>query len=174
MAHSKARNWIRISAGPQITSGTSVVNNSVDLSAYVDPLHSLAFRITTVKMTMMENAVPYGIFNQSVSDSNIPFALQMATGTQTTMLRPSDGKVIYHLFGKSVNDNDADKHVETIEWLVTDIWPEGYIAVVDTLTVTAQAETALGASFRYAYTLSGYQEKVTSNQLASLLVAQTA
>ena len=163
-----------MSAGPQIASGTDVVNNSVDLSAYVDPLHSLAFRITTVKMTLMENAVPYGICDQSVADSDIPFALQMATGTQTTMLRPSDGKVIYHLFGKTVNDADADHHMETIEWLVTDIWPEGYIAVVDTLTVTAQAKTALGATFRYAWTLSGYQEKVTSNQLASLLVAQTA
>jgi len=174
MAHSGKRNWIRMSAGPQILSSTSVVNNAVDLSAYVDPLHSLAFRITTVSMTMMENAVPYGIFNQGVADSNIPFALQMATGTQTTMLRPSDGKVIYHLFGKSVLDNDAEKQVQTTEWKVTDIWPEGYIAVVDTLTVTAQSETAFGATFRYAWTLSGYQEKVTSNQLASLLVAQTA
>jgi hypothetical protein len=175
MAHSKkGRNWIRISAGPQITSGTSVVNNAVDLSAYVDPLHSLAFRITTVKMTLMENAVPYGIANTGVTTADIPFALQMATGTQDTMLRPSDGKVIYHLFGKAVNDADADHFVQTIEWTVTDIWPEGYIAVVDTLTATAQTETALGATFRYAWTLSGYQEKVTSNQLASLLVAQTA
>jgi len=174
MAHSGKRNWIRLSASPQYTTGTTVVNNAVDLSAYVDPLHSLAFRISTVKMTMMENDVPYGIFNSGVASSDIPFALQMATGTQTAMLRPSDGKVIYHLFGKSVNDADADHHVETIEWLVTDIWPEGYIAVVDTLTVTAQSETSLGANFRYAWTLSGYQEKVTSNQLASLLVAQTA
>jgi len=174
MAHSRARNWIRMSASPQLTSTTNPASSTVDLSAYVDPLHSLAFRITTVTMTMMENDVPYGIFNSGVASSDIPFALQMATGTQTVMLRPSDGKVIYHLFGKSVNDADADHHVESTEWLVTDIWPEGYIAVVDTLTVTAQSETALGASFRYAWTLSGYQEKVTSNQLASLLVAQTA
>jgi len=174
MAHSKGRNWIRMSASPQYPTGTTVANNSVDLSAYVDPLHSLAFRITTVTMTMMENDVPYGIFNQSVATSDIPFGLQMATGTQTAMLRPSDGKVIYHLFGKTVNDADATKTVETIEWLVTDIWPEGYIAVVDTLTVTALSQSSLGANFRYAWTLSGYQEKVTSNQLASLLVAQTA
>jgi len=163
-----------MSASPQYPTGTTVANNAVDLSAYVDPLHSLAFRITTVSMTLMENDVPYGICNQSQANSDIPFGLQMATGTQTAMLRPSDGKVIYHLFGKTVNDADADHHMETIEWLVTDIWPEGYIAVVDTLTVTALSQATLGANFRYAWTLSGYQEKVTSNQLASLLVAQTA
>ena len=167
------KNWIRLSASPQYTSGTAVVNNSVDLSAYVDPLHSLAFRIQTVKMTLMENDVPYGIMNQS-ADADVPFALQMATGTQSAILRPSDGKVIYHLFGKSVYDADADHHMQTIEWLVTDIWPDGYVAVVDTLTVSAQSETSFGANFRYAWTLSGYQEKVSSNQLASLLVAQTA
>ena len=48
----------------------------------------------------MENDVPYGICNQSVANSDIPFSLQMATGTQTAILRPSDGKVIYHLFGR--------------------------------------------------------------------------
>jgi len=172
MAHDK--NWIRISASPQLPTGTSVANNSIDLSAYVDPLHSRAFRIQTVSMTLMENDVPYGICNQSVSTSDIPFALQMATGTQTAILRPSDGKVVYHLFGKTVNDADADHHMETIVWEVKDLWPNGYVAVVDTLTVSAQAETSLGANFRYAWTLSGYQEKVSANQLASLLVAQTA
>jgi len=170
----KKYNWIRISASPQLTTGTTVVNNSVDLSAYVDPLHSLAFRIQTVSMTLMENDVPYGICNQSVGSSDIPFALQMATGTQTAILRPSDGKVIYHNFGKTVNDADSDHHMQNIVWEVTDIWPDGYVAVVDSLTVSAQAETSLGANFRYAWTLTGYQEKVSSNQLASLLVAQTA
>lgn len=175
MAHSKkGRNWIRISASPQYTTGTTVATNSVDLSAYVDPLHSLAFRIVSVTMTMMENDVPYGIFNQTQSTSNIPFALQMATGTQSAILRPSDGKVIYHLFGKSVDDVDAQRDVQSTEWTVTDIWPEGYIAVIDTLTVSAQSESSFGANFRYAWTLSGYQEKVSANQLASLLVAQTA
>jgi len=173
MAHS-TKNWIRISASPQYPTGTTVVNNTVDLSAYVDPLHSRAFRIQTVTMTMMEDDVPYGIFNSGVASSDIPFGLQMATGTQTAILRPSDGKVVYHLFGKSVNDADADHHVETIEWKVSDLWPNGYIAVVDTLTVSAQSESSLGANFRFAWTLSGYQEKVSANQLASLLVAQTA
>lgn len=169
-----SKNWIRISASPQYTTGTTVVTNSVDLSAYVDPLHSLAFRIRTVSMTMMEDDVPYGICNQSVANSDTPFGIQMATGTQTAILRPSDGKVIYHLFGKTVNDSDADHHMETIEWKVEDIWPDGYVAVVDTLTVSAQSQASLGANFRYAWTLSGYQEKVSANQLASLLVAQTA
>jgi hypothetical protein len=170
----KKYNWIRISASPQLPTGTTVAVNTVDLSAYVDPLHSLAFRIQTVSMTLMENDVPYGICNQSVATSDTPFGLQMATGTQDAILRPSDGKVIYHLFGKTVSDADADHHMETIEWKVEDIWPDGYVAVVDTLTVSAQAEASLGANFRYAWTLSGYQEKVSSNQLASLLVAQTA
>ncbi len=169
-----SKNWIRISASPQYTTGTTVVNNTVDLSAYVDPLHSLAFRIQTVSMTMMENDVPYGLFNQTVATSNIPFSIQMATGTQTAILRPSDGKVIYHLFGKSVDDVDAQRDIQTVEWKVTDIWPDGYVAVVDTLTVSAQSESSFGANFRYAWTLSGYQEKVSANQLASLLVAQTA
>ena len=169
-----SKNWIRISASPQYTTGTTVVTNSVDLSAYVDPLHSLAFRIRTVSMTLMEDDVPYGICNQSVANSDTPFGIQMATGTQTAILRPSDGKVIYHLFGKTVSDADSDHHMQTIEWKVEDIWPDGYVAVVDTLTVSAQSQASLGANFRYAWTLSGYQEKVSANQLASLLVAQTA
>jgi len=175
MAHPKGKNWIRIAASPQYTSGTTVANNAVDLSAYVDPLHSLAFRITTVSMTLMENDVPYGLINSGSSTTTLtPYALQMATGTQTAMLRPSDGKVIYHQFASWFHDADANTQLQWFEWKVSDIWPDGYIAVVDTLTVTAQSETTLGANFRYAWTLSGYQEKVTSNQLASLLVAQTA
>jgi len=168
------KNWIRLSASPQLVAGTSVATNAVDLSAYVDPLHSLAFRIQTVSMTLMENDVPYGLANQAVATSNIPYALQMATGTQTVILRPSDGKVIYHMFGKTYNDADAGNNIIRVEWEVTDIWPDGYVAVVDTLTVSAQAESTLGANFRYVWTLSGYQEKVSANQLASLLVAQTA
>jgi len=174
MGHARGKNWIRISASPQLSSGTTVATDTIDLSAYVDPLHSLAFRIQTVSMTLMENDVPYGICNQSVANSDIPFALQMATGGQAAILRPSDGKVIYHNFGKTVNDADADHHMENIVWEVTDVWPDGYVAVVDSLTAMAQAQSALGATFRYAWTLTGYQEKVSSNQLASLLVAQTA
>ena len=169
-----SKNWIRISASPQYTAGTTVKNNSVDLSAYVDPLHSLAFRIQTVSMTLMENDVPYGLCDQTEAGSNTPYALQMATGTQDAILRPSDGKVIYHMFGKTFNDADAGNNIIRVEWKVTDIWPDGYVAVVDTLTVSAQTEASLGANYRYAWTLSGYQEKVSSNQLASLLVAQTA
>ena len=170
-----SKNWIRLSASPQLTSGTAVVNNPVDLSAYVDPLHSLAFRIKTVTMTLMEDDVPYGLMNSGSSASTpVPFSLQMATGTQTAILRPSDGKVIYHQFASYLHDVDADTHTQWFEWKVEDIWPDGYVAVVDTLTVSAQAETSLGANYRYAWTLSGYQEKVSANQLASLLVAQTA
>jgi len=175
MAHPKGKNWIRISASPQYTAGTTVTINTVDLSAYVDPLHSLAFRIVSVKMTLMENAVPYGLMNSGTTTTTlVPYALQMATGTQTVMLRPTDGKVIYHQFASYFHDADANTATQWFEWKVSDIWPDGYIAVVDSLSVTAQSQTTLGASFRYAWTLTGYQEKVTSNQLASLLVAQTA
>ena len=175
MAHPKGKNWIRISASPQLASGTTVAVNSVDLSAYVDPLHSLAFRIKTVKMTLMENDVPYGLMNSgSIAGTLAPFTLQMATGTQTAILRPSDGKVIYHQFASWFHDVDANTQIQWFEWNVSDIWPDGYVAVVDALTVSAQAQSTLGANFRYAWTLSGYQEKVSANQLASLLVAQTA
>ena len=169
------KNWIRISASPQLTSGTSVATDSIDLSAYVDPMHSLAFRIRTVKMTLMENDVPYGLMNSgSAATTPVPFSLQMTTGTQDAILRPSDGKVIYHQFASYMHDVDATTQTQWFEWNVDDIWPDGYVAVVDSLTASAQSETALGATFRYAWTVSGYQEKVSSNQLASLLVAQTA
>ena len=176
MAHkSKGKNWIRISASPQLTTGTDPAVNSVDLSAYVDPLHSLAFRIATVSMTLMENDVPYGMMNSgSTATAPLPYALQMATGTQTAILRPSDGKVIYHQFASYLHDVDGNSQSQWFEWRVDDIWPDGYVAVVDSLTVSAQAGSTLGANFRYAWTLSGYQEKVSANQLASLLVAQTA
>lgn len=175
MAHPKGKNWIRISASPQYTTGSDVVVNAVDLSAYVDPLHSLAFRITSVSMFLMDNAAPYGMMDSgSTASTPLSYALQMATGTQDAILRPSDGKVIYHQFASYIHDADSITQSQWFEWKVSDIWPEGYIAVVDTLTVSAQTDATLGANFRYAYTLSGYQEKVTSNQLASLLVAQTA
>jgi hypothetical protein len=169
------KNWIRISASPQLTAGTSVATSSIDLSAYVDPLHSLAFRVATVSMTLMENDVPYGMMDSSTAATTPnPYTLQMATGTQTAILRPSDGKVIYHQFASYLHDVDANSQTQWFEWRVDDIWPDGYVAVVDTLTVSAQSKAALSANFRYAWTLSGYQEKVSSNQLASLLVAQTA
>ena len=175
MAHPKGKNWIRISASPQYTTGTSVVVNAVDLSAYVDPLHSLAFRIKSVSMFLMDNDVPYGMMDSGTTATTpLSYALQMATGTQNAILRPSDGKVIYHQFASYMHDADANTQSQWFEWKVSDIWPDGYIAVVDTLTVSAQSDATLGANFRYAWTLSGYQEKVTSNQLASLLVAQTA
>jgi len=173
MAHAKGKNWIRISASPQLSSGTTVATDSIDLSAYVDPLHSLAFRIQTVSMTLMENQEPYGLMNTS-SIIYPAFALQMATGGQAAILRPSDGKVIYHQFGSYIHDVDATTITKTMVWKVTDVWPDGYVAVVDSLTAMAQSSAALGASYRFAWTLTGYQEKVSANQLASLLVAQTA
>jgi len=173
MGHARGKNWIRISASPQLTSGTTVATDAIDLSAYVDPLHSLAFRIQTVSMTLMQNEEPYGLMNTS-SAIYPAFALQMATGGQASILRPSDGKVIYHQFASYIHDVDATTITKIVEWKVSDIWPDGYVAVVDSLTAMAQSSAALGASYRYAWTVSGYQEKVTSNQLASLLVAQTA
>ena len=175
MAKSSKTNWTRLSASPQLPSGTDGVFTAIDLSAYVDPLRSKAFKIVEAKMILMSNDVPYGVLDSSaVAAHYTSIGMQIATGTQTTILRPSDGKVIYHLFGKTVSDADSDHHMQTIEWKVEDIWPDGYVAVVDTLTVSAQSESSLGANFRYAWTLSGYQEKVSANQLASLLVAQTA
>jgi len=100
--------------------------------------------------------------------------MQIATGAQTEILKPSDGKVLYHKFGLYVNDADgAPYQWQWDTWNVDDLWPGGYVAVVDNLTASADSEADFSGNFRMCYSVTGYQTKVSANQLASLLVAQT-
>jgi len=175
MAHNSKINWTRLSASPQLPSGTDGVFNQIDLSAYVDPLHSKAFKIVDATMILMSDDVPYGVMaSTTVASTYTPIGMQIATGTQTTILRPSDGKVLYHNAAGFYHDVDAGTNFVFQEVKVTDLWPDGYMAVVDTLTAGVDVESTLGANFRIMFSITGYQVSVTSNQLASLLVAQTA
>ena len=172
------KNWVRLAASPELqdSDGTAGLFSSVDLSAYVDPLRNKGFLITSVKMQLMADSAINGLVIDA-STSIRTFALQMATGTQTTStgnLRPSNGKVMYHLFGSYINDLDGvPYHVQEYEWNVTDLWPGGYYCVVDTLTASAITSVNFSADVRMTYTIAGYQVSVSSNQLASFLVAQT-
>jgi len=176
MAHnSKKINWTRLSASPQLPTGTDGVFAQIDLSAYVDPLHSKAFKIVEASIILTSDAIPYGVANPAVTANDyVPIGMQIATGTQTTILRPSDGKVLYHNAAGFYRDVDAGSNYVFQPWNTLDLWPDGYMAVVDTLTAGVDVESTLGANFRMSYTITGYQVTVTSNQLASLLVAQTA
>jgi len=175
MVHSSKTNWTRLSASPQLPSGTDGVFTQIDLSAYVDPLHSKAFKIVDATMILMSDSVPYGVLgSNSVAASYTSIGMQIATGTQTAILRPSDGKVLYHNAAGFIHDVDATTNFVFQEVKVTDLWPDGYMAVVDTLTAGVDVDATLGANFRVMFSVSGYQVSVTSNQLASLLVAQTA
>jgi len=175
MAHSSKTNWTRLSAAPQLPLGTDGIFTQIDLSAYVDPLHSKAFKIVGATMILMTDASPYGVMNSgTISTTYSPIGMQIATGTQTTILRPSDGKVIYHNAAGFVHDVDAATNFVFQEVKVTDLWPDGYLAVVDTLTAGVDNSSTFGANFRIMFSITGYQVSVTSNQLASLLVAQTA
>jgi len=175
MVHSSKINWTRLSASPQLPSGTDGVFTQIDLSAYVDPLHSKAFKIVEASMILMSDDVPYGVLDSStVATSYTPIGMQIATGTQVAILRPSDGKVLYHNAAGFFHDADAGTNYVFQEIKVTDLWPDGYLAVVDTLTAGCDTASTLGANFRIMFSISGYQVSVTSNQLASLLVAQTA
>ena len=174
MAKSSKTNWTRLSASPQLPTGTDGVFTQIDLSAYVDPLRSKAFKIVEAKIILMSDDVPYGVLDSStVASHYTSIGMQIATGTQTAILRPSDGKVIYHNAAGFFHDADAGTNFVFQEVEVTDLWPDGYLAVVDTLTAGVDVDTTLGANFRIMFTVSGYQVSVTSNQLASLLVAQT-
>jgi len=172
------KNWVRLAGSPQVQAGDgdAGVFTSVDLSAYVDPLRNKGFLITSVKMQLMPDTAVNGL----IIDGGSPiksFALQMATGTQTTAtgnLRPSDGKVMYHNFGSYINDTDGGPYqLQEYEWNVTDLWPGGYYCVVDTLTASVISSADFGADQRMTYTIAGYQVSITSQQLASFLVAQT-
>jgi len=173
MAHN-TKNYIRLASSPQVSDLTTGVYSSVDLSAFVDPLHSLAFHIVSADIQLTQSTAPYGLCNSSsaTSPSNA-IAMQFATGAQVAMLRPNDGKVIYHKF--CIYDNETNYAAWNEEvWSVQTMWPEGYIAVVDNLTAMLQGTADLNsADYRMAYTITGYQKKVSANQLASLLVAQT-
>ena len=174
MAKSSKTNWTRLSAAPQLPTGTDGVFTAIDLSAYVDPLRSKAFKIVEAKMILMSNDVPYGVLDSStVASHYTSIGMQIATGTQTAILRPSDGKVIYHNAAGFIHDSDATTNFVFQEVKVSDLWPDGYLAVVDTLTAGVDVDTTLGANFRIMFSVTGYQVSVTSNQLASLLVAQT-
>jgi len=175
MVHNSKINWTRLSAAPQIPSGTAGVFTQIDLSAYVDPLHSKAFKIMSASMVLMSDDVPYGVLDSSsLATHYTSIGMQIATGTQVQILRPSDGKVLYHNAAGFVHDADATTNFVFQEVKVTDLWPDGYMAVVDTLTAGCDVDTSLGANFRLMFSISGYQVSVTANQLASLLVAQTA
>ena len=167
------RNYIRLSSSPQMSDGTDGVFSSVDLSAFVDPLHSLAFHIVSADIEITQDSAPYGLLNSTTTTAGTAIGMQIATGTQTAMLRPNDGKVVYHKFGLQIVDSDAVTSWTEETWHVKTLWPEGYIAVVDNLTAMAQCTADLSATVRMTYTLTGYQRKVSANQLASLLVAQT-
>ena len=174
MAKSTRTNWARLSAAPQLPDGTDGVFTQIDLSAYVDPLQSKAFKIVEAKMILMSNDVPYGVLDSSTTAGHYTsIGMQIATGTQTTILRPSDGKVIYHNAAGFFHDADAGTNFVFQEVKVSDLWPDGYLAVVDTLTAGVDNDTTLGANFRIMFSVTGYQVSVTANQLASLLVAQT-
>jgi len=175
MAHSKTTNYIRLSSSPQVEVLTDGVFSSVDLSAFVDPLHSLAFHIVSADIQLTQADPPYGLINSSSTTSpSTSIGMQFATGAQTAMLRPNDGKVIYHKFAIYVNDTDATTSWTEETFHVQTLWPDGYIAVVDNLTAMLQGTATLSsADFRMTYTITGYQKKVSANQLASLLVAQT-
>lgn len=172
------KNWVRLAGSPQWQDGDgdTGVFSAIDLSAYVDPLRNKGFLVTTAKVQIMMDtavnglAIDGGLTSQS-------FGMQIATGTQTSStgnLRPSDGKVIYHNFASYINDVDASaKRWIQYEWNVTDLWPGGFYCVVDTLTASAIATADFGADLRMTYTLAGYQVSISSNQLASFLVAQT-
>ena len=172
------KNWVRLSGSPQVQTadGDAGVFTSVDLSAYVDPLRNKGFLVTSVKMQLMMDTTVNGLIT-SGGTSVKSFALQMATGTQTTStgnLRPSDGKVMYHNFGSYIHDTDGGPYkLQEYEWNVTDLWPGGYYCVVDTLTASVVASADFSADLRMTYSLAGYQVSISPNQLASFLVAQT-
>jgi len=172
------KNWVRLAGSPQvpIADGDAGVFSSVDLSAYVDPLRNKGFLVTSVKMQlMMDTAVNGLIIDGGTSIKS--FAMQVATGTQSSStgnLRPSDGKVIYHNFGSYTHDADGGPYqLQEYEWNVTDMWPGGYYCVVDTLTASVIASADFSAVTRMTYSIAGYQVSISSNQLASFLVAQT-
>jgi len=174
MAHSP-KNYIRLSSSPQMSDGTDGVFSTVDLSAFVDPLHSLAFHIVSADIQITQDAAPYGLLDSTVVTGGTAIGMQLATGTNTSMLRPSDGKVIFHKYALYVNETGTQGMASWTEesFNVKLLWPEGYIAVIDSLTAMAQCTADLAATVRMTYTLTGYQRKVNANQLASLLVAQT-
>jgi hypothetical protein len=172
------KNWVRLAGSPQVlaAAGDPGIFSSVDLSAYVDPLRNKGFLVTSVKMAIMMDTTVNGLIITG-GTSIKSFALQMATGTQSTAtgnLRPSDGKVMYHNFGSYINDADGGPYqLQTVEWNVTDLWPGGYYCVVDTLTASVVSSADFAADTRMTYSLAGYQVSISSNQLASFLVAQT-
>jgi len=171
------KNWVRLSSSPQWTDGTTGIFSAIDLSAYVDPLRNKGFLVTTAKVqVMMDTAVNGLMIDTSATAKTI--AMQIATGTQTSTtgnLRPSNGKVLYHNFASY--DNDAStgptQWWQQYEWDVTDLWPGGFYCVVDTLTASAISSADFTSTLRMTYTLAGYQVSISSNQLASFLVAQT-
>jgi len=128
----------------------------------------------TAGVQIMNDDTTYGLMSDSGTNT-MSVGMQIVTGTQTAMTSPADGKVVYHNFGLYSNDADGGPFEwQQYEWKVEDFWHDGYFAVVDTLTCAVQSTANFSASdLRIIFTVAGYQVGVTSNQLASLLVAQT-
>ncbi len=174
MAHRSSKiNWVRLSAAPQWADGTNGDFDTIDLSSYVDPLHSKAFKVVTASIQIMPSD-SFGLA-QDTGTNNMSIGMQIVTGTQSTMISPKVGKLVYHKFASYVNDPDSTvRQWQQYEFKVADLWPDGYFVVIDSLTCGVQSTADFTADdLRIVYTVTGYQVSVSSNQLASLLVAQT-
>ena len=174
MAHRSSKiNWVRLSAAPQWATGTTGDFDNIDLSSYVDPLHSKAFKIMSANIQIMP-ADTFGLAIDSTTTA-MSIGMQIVTGTQSTMISPKNGKVVYHKFASYSNDADGGPFVwQQYDFKVEDLWPDGYFVVIDSLTCGVQSTADFSADdLRIVYTVTGYQVSVSSNQLASLLVAQT-
>ena len=174
MAHRASKtNWVRLSAAPQWADGTNGDFDTIDLSSYVDPLHSKAFKVVTASIQIMPSD-SFGLMLDATTNE-MSIGMQIVTGTQSAMISPKDGKVVYHKFASYVNDADSSKsRWQQYDFKVEDLWPDGYFVVIDSLTCGVQSTTDFTADdLRIIYTITGYQVSVSANQLASLLVAQT-
>ena len=174
MAHRSSKiNWVRLSAAPQWADGTNGDFDTIDLSSYVDPLHSKAFKVVTASIQIMPSD-SFGLMMDTTTNA-MSIGMQIVTGTQSTMISPKNGKVVYHKFASYSNDADGGPYVwQQYDFKVEDLWPDGYYVVIDSLTCGVQSTTDFSADdLRIVYSVTGYQVSVSSNQLASLLVAQT-
>lgn len=170
MAH---RNWINIAALNQWQPSEQSEGEftDVDLSAYVDPLHAQGLRIVTIKMAVLSDGSPYGL-PVDTTTNNPEVGLQVATGNQTALLSPADGRVLYHQYSNYFHDVDADTHWQIFEITPTDKFPDGYDCVIDQLTVASISSADFSGTLRIYYSITGYKKKFSPSELSSLLVAQ--
>jgi len=151
---------------------TAGEQKAIDLSAYVDALSGKVLRINSVWFSI-DNASALPVQTSFYEGSDPCGTLELATGTQTTLMGPQDDRIIqsaqYFYQAIGVVGNSVPP-----KWFsVLPVPDMGYYVAADTLTFQNASNSAFDNSVRFCVVIEAERVKLTPADINFLLVNQT-